>query len=113
MKLGLNIGYWGMPGGPTDIVALAREAEALGYVAVWAAEAYGSDAVSVLSALACQTTSIDIGSAVMQIPARTPTMTAMTTATLDSSAAVASGSVSACPDLRSPKGGTACGSRVR
>jgi len=83
MELGLNIGYWGMPGGPDDVVALVREAEVLGYSVVWAAEAYGSDAVSVLSALACATTTIDVGSAVMQIPARTPTMTAMTAATLD------------------------------
>jgi len=50
---------------------------------VWAAEAYGSDAATVLSWVAAQTTSIDIGSAVFQIPARSPAMTAMTAATLD------------------------------
>ena len=50
---------------------------------VWAAEAYGSDSPTVLSWLAAQTSTIDIGSAVIQIPARTPAMTAMTAATLD------------------------------
>lgn len=62
---------------------LTREAERLGYHSVWAAEAYGSDCVSVLSWLAGQTTTIGLGSAVMQIPARTPAATAMTAATLD------------------------------
>src|SRR5205085_4595069 len=50
----------------------------------WAAEAYGSDSPTVLSWIAAQTERIDVGSAVMQIPARTPAMTAMTAATLDS-----------------------------
>jgi F420-dependent oxidoreductase-like protein len=50
---------------------------------VWAAEAYGSDTVSVLAWLAGQTQRIDLGSAVLQIPGRTPAMTAMTAATLD------------------------------
>ena len=50
---------------------------------VWAAEAYGSDAATVLAWVAAQTERIDIGSAVFQIPARTPAMTAMTAATLD------------------------------
>jgi F420-dependent oxidoreductase-like protein len=84
VRLGLNIGYWGMRGnGTSDSLALVEEAERLGFSVVWAAEAYGSDAVSVLAWLAAQTSTIDIGSAVMQIPARTPTMTAMTAATLD------------------------------
>src|SRR4051795_6475796 len=72
-----------MRGDGTDDVAVVREAERLGYAVVWAAEAYGSDAVSVLSYLAAKTSTIDVGSAVLQIPARTPTMTAMTAATLD------------------------------
>lgn len=83
MKLGLNVGYWGMRGNSSEDLALVREAERLGFAVVWAAEAYGSDAVSVLSWLAAQTSTIDIGSAILQIPARTPTMTAMTAATLD------------------------------
>ncbi|HEV7206350.1 MAG TPA: LLM class F420-dependent oxidoreductase [Jatrophihabitans sp.] len=83
MRLGLNVGYWGMRGGSGEDLALVREAERLGFAVVWAAEAYGSDAVSVLSYIAAKTEKIDIGSAVLQIPARTPTMTAMTAATLD------------------------------
>lgn len=83
MRLGLNIGYWGLRGDSSDDLALVREAERLGYSVVWVAEAYGSDAVSVLAWLAAQTTKIDVGSAILQIPARTPTMTAMTAATLD------------------------------
>jgi F420-dependent oxidoreductase-like protein len=83
VRLGLNVGYWGMRGRGTDDLETVREAERLGFSVVWAAEAYGSDAVSVLSWLAAKTSTIDIGSAVLQIPARTPTMTAMTAATLD------------------------------
>ena len=82
MRLGLNLGYWGA-GADGDNVALAREADRLGFSVVWAAEAYGSDAPTVLSWVAAQTEDIDVGSAVMQIPARTPACTAMTAATLD------------------------------
>lgn len=82
MQLGLNLGYWGA-GNDADNLALAREADKLGYSVVWAAEAYGSDTATVLSWIAAQTEQIDIGSAVFQIPARTPAMTAMTAATLD------------------------------
>jgi F420-dependent oxidoreductase-like protein len=70
-------------GDVADYVALAQEAERLGFSVAWAAEAYGSDAPTVLSYLAASTTRIDLGAAVMQIPARTPAMTAMTAATLD------------------------------
>jgi F420-dependent oxidoreductase-like protein len=79
VRLGLNLGY----GGTDDTVALAREADRLGYSVVWAAEAYGTDAVTVLTWVAARTERIDVGSAILQIPARTPTMTAMTAATLD------------------------------
>lgn len=82
MQLGLNLGYWGM-GNDADNLELAREADKLGYSVVWAAEAYGSDTATVLSWIAAQTEQIDVGSAVFQIPARTPAMTAMTSATLD------------------------------
>jgi F420-dependent oxidoreductase-like protein len=82
VKLALNLGYWGT-GNDADNLALAREADRLGYSVVWAAEAYGSDAVTVLSWVAAQTQHVDVGSAVLQIPARTPAMTAMTAATLD------------------------------
>src|SRR5580765_109773 len=68
---------------PTELIALAQEAERLGYDSAWAAEAWGTDAVSVLAWLAAVTDTIKIGSAIMQIPARTPAATAMTAATLD------------------------------
>jgi F420-dependent oxidoreductase-like protein len=83
MRLAVNLGYWGA-GNDMDNLAVAREAEAIGYDSVWAAEAYGSDAATVLAFVAAQTERIGIGSAIFQIPARTPAMTAMTAATLDS-----------------------------
>jgi F420-dependent oxidoreductase-like protein len=82
MRLGLNLGYWGA-GQDVDNLALAVEADRLGYAVCWAAEAYGSDAVTVLAWVAAQTERIDVGSGIMQIPARTPAMTAMTASTLD------------------------------
>ncbi len=82
MRLGLNLGYWGA-GNDADNLSLAREADRLGYSVAWVAEAYGSDAPTILAWVAAQTERIDVGSAVMQIPARTPAMTAMTAATLD------------------------------
>ncbi|MBA3338513.1 MAG: LLM class F420-dependent oxidoreductase [Geodermatophilaceae bacterium] len=82
MRLGLNLGYWGA-GNDKDNLALAREADAMGYSVVWAAEAYGSDVPTVLAFVAAQTQRIDVGAAIMQIPARTPAMSAMTAATLD------------------------------
>lgn len=82
MRLGLNLGYWGA-GNDAENLALAREADSLGYSVVWAAEAYGSDAATVLTWIAAQTERIDVGSAIFQIPGRTPANTAMTAATLD------------------------------
>ena len=82
LRLGLNLGYWGL-GVDADNLALAQEADRLGYSVAWVAEAYGSDAATVLTWVAAQTSRIDVGSAVFQIPARTPAMTAMTAATLD------------------------------
>ena len=82
MRLGINLGYWGA-GNDAENLALAREADRLGYSVAWAAEAYGSDAATVLSWIAAQTDQIDVGSAVFQIPGRTPANTAMTAATLD------------------------------
>ena len=82
MQLGLNMGYWGA-GNDAENLALAREADRLGYSSVWAAEAYGSDAATVLAWVAAQTDQIDVGSAIFQIPGRSPAMTAMTAATLD------------------------------
>lgn len=82
MRLGINLGYWG-GGMDADNLEVAREADRLGYAVCWAAEAYGSDAATVLAWVAAQTERIDVGSAIFQIPARTPAMTAMTAATLD------------------------------
>jgi F420-dependent oxidoreductase-like protein len=82
MRLGLNLGYWGA-GNDADNLTLAREADKCGYAVVWAAEAYGSDAATVLAWVAAQTDRIDVGSAIFQIPGRTPANTAMTAATLD------------------------------
>jgi F420-dependent oxidoreductase-like protein len=82
MRLGVNAGYIvGSSARPQ--LELAKAAEQLGYDSVWVAEAYGSDSPAVLSWIAAQTSRIGIGSAVMQIPGRTPAMTAMTAATLD------------------------------
>jgi F420-dependent oxidoreductase-like protein len=83
VRLGLNLGYQSASTTPADHLALAQEADRLGYAVVWAAEAYGSDTVSMLAWIAGQTERIDLGAAVMQIPARTPAMTAMTAATID------------------------------
>ena len=68
---------------PLELIELAREAERLGYGPAWTAKAWGTDAVTVLAWLAAKTSSIEIGSAIMQMPARTPANTAMTAATLD------------------------------
>src|SRR5436309_9519984 len=83
MELGLNLAYWGLGITPEDQLAMVKDAEAAGYDSVWAAEAYGSDAATVLAWLAAQTERIRIGSAIFQMPARSPAMTAMTEATLD------------------------------
>jgi F420-dependent oxidoreductase-like protein len=83
VKLGLNLGYAPPGTNPADLVPLALEAERLGYDSVWAAEAWGTDAVTVLAWIAALTSRIKIGSAILQIPGRTPANTAMTAATLD------------------------------
>jgi F420-dependent oxidoreductase-like protein len=83
MRLGLHIGYWGLGLTSSDQLELVHEAERLGYDSVWTAEAYGSDAATILAWLAGQTSRIRLGAAVFQMPGRTPAMTAMTAATLD------------------------------
>jgi F420-dependent oxidoreductase-like protein len=86
MRLGLSLGYWDVAAGSDGVstqVALAQEAERLGFSVVWASEAYGADAATVLTWVAAHTERIDVGSAVFQIPGRTPALTAMTAATLD------------------------------
>lgn len=82
MKLGLHLGYWGAK--PIDrFVELAQRAEALGFDIVCTAEAYGSDVFTPLAAIATHTTRIRLGTAIMQISARTPAAAAMTAMTLD------------------------------
>jgi F420-dependent oxidoreductase-like protein len=83
MKLGFYMGYPPPGTSPLELIALAQEAERLGYDSAWAAEAWGTDCVSVLAWLGATTTKIKLGSAIMQIPGRTPANTAMTAATLD------------------------------
>ncbi len=83
MQLGYAMGYAPPGTNPTELIDLAREAESLGYESAWAAEAWGTDVVSVLGWLGGTTTTIRLGAGIMQIPARTPAMTAMTAATLD------------------------------
>jgi F420-dependent oxidoreductase-like protein len=83
MKLGVHVGYWGLGMGPQDQLAVVQEAERLGYDSAWAAEAYGSDAATVLAWLAAGTTQIRLGSAIFQMPGRSAAMTAMTAATID------------------------------
>jgi F420-dependent oxidoreductase-like protein len=81
MRLGLHIGQFG-----PDIAInydLILEAERLGFSSVWTSEAYGNDAIVPLSFIAARTSTIGLGTAIMQMPARTPAMTAMTAMTLD------------------------------
>ena len=81
MRLALNLNY----SGSSMALDLTRilEAERLGYASVWSAEAYGSDAVTPAAWITARTERIHVGTAIMQIPARTPAMTAMTAMTLD------------------------------
>src|SRR3978361_2439380 len=83
MRLGLHVGYWGLGLTADEQLTLVREAESLGFDSVWSAEAYGSDAATVLAWIAGQTEKIKLGSAIFQMPGRSPAMTAMTAVTLD------------------------------
>ena len=83
MRLGFYMGYAPPGTSPLETIAMAQEAEKLGYDSAWAAEAWGTDCVTVLSWLGAMTEKIKLGSAIMQIPGRTPSNTAMTAATLD------------------------------
>jgi len=81
MKLGFLLGYSGkqihIP------IELIKQAESMGYDSVWTAEAYGNDAVTSAAWVLAQTTKIRVGTAIMQMPARTPAMCAMTAMSLD------------------------------
>ncbi|MDX6698333.1 MAG: hypothetical protein QOE65_1730 [Solirubrobacteraceae bacterium] len=83
MKLGVNVGYWGLGLTAQQQLSIVQEAERIGYESVWAAEAYGSDTATVLAWLAAGTEKIDVCSGIFQIPGRSAGMTAMTAATLD------------------------------
>jgi F420-dependent oxidoreductase-like protein len=83
VRLGFYMGYAPPGTNPLELIQLSQEAERLGYDSAWAAEAWGTDAVSVLAWLGATTSTIRIGSAILQIPARTPANTVMTAATLD------------------------------
>jgi len=81
MKLGLQVGYSG-----ADIagqVESAKLADELGFHSIWTAEAYGSDAISPLVWMGAHTKRVNLATGIMQMPARTPAMTAMTAATID------------------------------
>ncbi len=82
MQLGLMLGYWGAMPAP-DWADKAVEAEKMGFTSVWTAEAWGSDALTPLAYLAARTEKIALGTAVVQLAARTPTATAMSAITLD------------------------------
>jgi F420-dependent oxidoreductase-like protein len=82
LKLGLQLGYWGAQP-PEDHVGLAQEVERLGFDSVWTAESWGSDVFTPLAWVGAHTSKIKLGTAVVQISARTPTATAMAALTLD------------------------------
>src|SRR5437588_604221 len=82
LRLGMNIGYWG-GGPPPGILDSIKEAERLGFESVWTAEAYGSDALVPLAWWGASTERIKLGTAIVQISARTPAATAMAAMTLD------------------------------
>jgi F420-dependent oxidoreductase-like protein len=80
MRLGLITGY----SGRTVKIPIEgiKHAETLGYDSVWTSEAYGSDAVTPAAWILAHTSKIRVGTAIMQMPARTPAMAAMTAVTL-------------------------------
>jgi F420-dependent oxidoreductase-like protein len=82
LKLGVQFGYWGAQP-PANHVELAQEAERLGYDSVWTAESWGSDAFTPLAWIGAHTSTIRLGTSVVQLSARTPAATAMAALTLD------------------------------
>jgi F420-dependent oxidoreductase-like protein len=83
LKLGLNLGYWGIGPQGDEATEAVLFAERLGFDSVWVAESYGSDAVSVLAYLAAKTETIGLGAAIFQVPARPPAAAAMAGVTID------------------------------
>lgn len=82
MKLGLHQGYWQKDPLP-NFIGIAKEAEDMGFDSVWTAEAYGSDALTPLAAIASHTSKIKVCTGVMQLSARTPVCAAMSALTID------------------------------
>jgi F420-dependent oxidoreductase-like protein len=82
LKLGYNTGYWSA-GPPTGALEAVQEAERLGFNSIWTAEAYGSDALTPLAWWGASTEAIKLGTAIMQMSARTPAATAMAAITID------------------------------
>ena len=113
LKLGLGLGYWGIGPQGDDAVEYVQAAERAGFDSVWAAESYGSDAVSVLAWLAPQTESIKLGASIMQVPARAPAAAAMAGCTIDalSGGRFIFGFGPSGPQVS--EGGTACRTRSR
>ena len=83
MRLGISFGYQDWGKGLPDAIALAQEADRLGYESGWVAEAYGTDAITPVTWLLAHTQRLKMGTAIAQMPARAPAMTAMTAVTLD------------------------------
>ena len=82
LKLGLVLGYWGADK-PQGVIERVQEAERLGFDSVWVAESWGNDAFTYAAWVASNTSTIKIGTGVVQLSARTPTATAMATVTID------------------------------
>ena len=82
LKLGYNTGYWSA-GPPKGALEAVQEAENLGFNSVWTAEAYGSDALTPLAWWGAQTKTLQLGTAIAQMSARTPTAMAMAALTMD------------------------------
>ena len=82
LKLGYNTGYWGS-GPPAGALEAIKTAESLGFSSIWTAEAYGSDALTPLAWWGSQTSTVQLGTSIIQMSARTPAATAMAAMTLD------------------------------
>ncbi|MCW3041656.1 MAG: luciferase family protein [Solirubrobacterales bacterium] len=83
LKLGLNTGYWSPAGPPGGVVEAVAEADRLGFHSVWTAESYGSDAIAPLAWWGQATRTVRLGTAILQLSARTPAATAMAALTMD------------------------------
>ena len=83
MRLGIHLPQYGRASSPDAITRVARRAEELGFDSAWTAEAYGNDAVTTATWVLANTTTLKVGTSIMQMPARQPAMAAMTAMTLD------------------------------